>query len=106
MTRRIILTESKYSFISIKGLKEMFLEIYYFLTLYPPIIKGIAIAAIPNVLLLFTMSIVMLGSFWGYTILGCDEQTDDYICENSLFEIFLVKHKIINYHFLIKYYFN
>ncbi|KAL4426736.1 hypothetical protein ABPG74_006108 [Tetrahymena malaccensis] len=87
ITRRKIKTSSNYFFLSFNGLKELFQEIYYHLTLYPPIIQGIFISFFPKIILFTILSIGMIGTFWGYTIIGCNSLTDDYLCENSLFEI-------------------
>ncbi|EWS71666.1 transmembrane protein, putative (macronuclear) [Tetrahymena thermophila SB210] len=87
LTRRKIKTSSNYFFLSFHGLKELFQEVYYHLTLYPPIIKGIVISFFPKIILFTILSVLMIGTFWGYTIIGCSSLTDDYLCENSLFEI-------------------
>ncbi|KAL4493037.1 hypothetical protein ABPG72_020816 [Tetrahymena utriculariae] len=87
ITRRKIKTSSNYLFLSVNGLKELFQEIYYHLTLYPPIIQGIFIAFFPKIILFTILSVLMIGTFWGFTIIGCNSLTDDYLCENSLLEI-------------------
>lgn len=90
MTRRVIEIKSSFSFFSLNGIKETFYEAYYFLTLYKPMAQGIILAFIPNFILLLAISVVMLGNFWNFAIFGCDQLTDDYICEKSVLEFIFV----------------
>lgn len=55
---------------------------------YIPIVQGILFGFAPNFLLLFFLSLAMLGGFWGFGFFECIEITSDGICESSFIEKF------------------
>ncbi|KAL4493033.1 hypothetical protein ABPG72_020812 [Tetrahymena utriculariae] len=83
-----VVDQKKEIFITFRSLKRACKDLWEFLQLYKSLYIGIILAFIPNFVMQFFISFLMLGGFWSNPFFNCSDLSTEQICETSLFESF------------------